>query len=148
MGKRYYNIMNSTRKLLVISVILALALVATFAALNLTEDGNALIASNFVKNEATYKFDGIPETFKITGTIPLNCTLCNEFHFEYQSRNSGYGDRKGVVVATVITDHKAKVVVERGTITSAVLDNKWDMKAQKLIESRNSEGEAGDQTVR
>jgi len=47
-----------------------LALVATFAVLNLTEDGNALIASNFVKNEATYKFDGIPETFKLTGTNP------------------------------------------------------------------------------
>ena len=148
MGKRYYNIMNSTRKLLVISVILALALVATFAALNLTEDGNALIASNFVKNEGTFKFDGIPETFKITGTIPLNCTLCNEFHFEYQSRNSGYGDRKGVVVATVITDHKAKVVVERGAITSAILDDVWDMKAQRLIESHNPPGEIDDEKVR
>ncbi len=145
-GKRYF--MNNTRKLLVISVILSLALVATFALLNLTEDGNALIASNFVKNEATYKFDGIPETFKLTGTIPLNCTLCLEFHFEYQSRNSGYGDRKDAVVATVITDHKAKVVVERGAITSAILDDIWDMKAQKLIDSRNSPGEAGDEKVR
>ena len=140
--------MNNTRKLLVISVFLALALVAIFAALNLTEDGNALIASNFVKNEATYKFDGIPETFKLTGKIPLNCTLCNEFHFEFQSRNSGYGDRKDVVVATVITDHKAKVVVESGAITSAILDDIWDMKAQKLIDSRNTPGDAGEEKVR
>lgn len=140
--------MNTTRKLLVISVILALALVATFSALNFTEEGNTLIASNFIKNEATYKFDGIPETFKLTGIVPLNCTLCNEFNFEYQSRNSGYGDRKGVVVATVITDHKAKVVVERGYITSAILDGIWDMKVQRLIENRDSTGEAQDEKVR
>lgn len=140
--------MNTTRKLLVISVILVLALVATFSALNFTEDGNALIASNFVQNEATYKFDGIPETFKLTGKTPLNCTLCNEFHFEYQSRNSGYGDRKGAVVAPVITAHKAKVVVESGAVTSAILDEIWDMKAQKLIESRNSQGEAQEEKVR
>lgn len=140
--------MNNTRKILVISIILALVLVATFAALNLTDDGNALIASNFVKNEATFKFDGIPETFKLTGKIPLNCTLCNEFHFEYKSRNSGYGNRKGVVLATVVTDHKAKVVMERGSVTSAILDEIWDMKAQKLIESRNSPGEAEGEKVR
>ncbi len=140
--------MNATRKLLVISVILALALVATFSALNFTEEGNILIASNFIKNEATYKFDGIPETFKLTGIIPLNCTPCNEFNFEYQSRNSGYGDRKGVAVATVITDHKAKVVVERGYITSAILDEIWDMKAQRFIDSRDSQGEAQDEKVR
>jgi hypothetical protein len=140
--------MNNTRKLLVISVILAMALVAAFAALNLSIDGNALIASNFVKNEATYKFDGIPETFKLTGTTSIKCPLCREFQFEYQSRNSGYGDRTGAVVATVITDHKAKVVVEGETISSAILDDIWDMKAQRLIESRNSPGEAGDETVR
>ncbi len=140
--------MNNARKLLVISVILALALVAVFAALNITEDGNALIASNFVRNEATYKFDGIPETFKLTDTLPLNCTFCREFHFEYQSRNSGYGDRKDAVVAIVITDHKAKVVVEMGAITSGILDSVWDMKAQRLIESRNSTGEIDGEKVR
>lgn len=140
--------MKNTRKLLVISIILALAMVATFVALNLTEDGNALIASNFVKNEATFKFDGIPETFKLTWTIPLNCTLCLEFHFEYNSRNSGYGDRKDAVVASVITTHTAKVVVEEGTISSAILDDIWDMKAQKLIESRNSPGGVEDEKVR
>ncbi|MBU3966221.1 MAG: hypothetical protein KKG76_02430 [Euryarchaeota archaeon] len=42
--------MKNTRKPFVISIILALALAATFAALNLTEDGNALIASNFALN--------------------------------------------------------------------------------------------------
>lgn len=140
--------MNNARKLLLISVILALALIAIFAVLNLTKDGNALIATNFVKNEATYKFDGIPETFKLTETVPLDCTLCIEFHFEYQSRNSGYGNRKDAVVATVITDHKAKIVMEKGAITSAILDNIWDMKAQRLIDSRSSTLDAGDETVR
>jgi len=48
----------------------------------------------------------------------------------------------------VITDHKAKVVVESGAVTSAILDDIWDMKAQKLIDSRNTPGDAGEEKVR
>jgi len=142
------GIMKNKRKILIISVVIVFALAAAFAALNLTENGNALLASNFVKNEATYKFDGIPGSFRSTVTAPLNCPSCWEFNFEYQSRNSGYGDRKDAVAASVITTHTAKVVVERGTISYAVLDGVWDMKTQGLIDSRNSPGESEGENVR
>ncbi|MCZ7381982.1 MAG: hypothetical protein O8C64_10515, partial [Candidatus Methanoperedens sp.] len=58
-----------------------------------------------------------------------------EFYFEYQSRNSGYGDRTIAIVNPVITNHTAVISMEKGTIKSAILDNKWDMKAQQLIET-------------
>lgn len=121
-------------KLLLISIVFVIiALNIAYFSLNYTKEGNALIATNFVKNEATYKFDGIPETFKLSETIALQCQYCWEFTFEYQSRNSGYGDRKSASEDAVITNHSAKIVLEKGNITSAVLDNTWDMKAQKSL---------------
>ena len=129
--------MKKTKLLIVFYLVLLVALVAVFAVLNFTKDDNTLVASDFVKNEATYRFDGIPETFKLTGTTPLECPRCMEFSFEYQSRNSGYGDRKGAVVSSEITSHSAKVVMEGETIRSAILDDIWDMKAQKLLVTLN-----------
>ncbi|VVB95912.1 Uncharacterised protein [uncultured archaeon] len=124
------------RKKLIAAIIIFLlvALTIAFFTLTYTKEGNALIATNFIKNEATYKFDGIPGSFKLNYTLPLKCMYCWEFYFEYQSRNSGYGDRTNVIVNPVVTNHTAVIVMENGTIKSAVLDNKWDMKTQKLIE--------------
>ncbi len=140
--------MKSSTIFLTFVFILILGLAAALIALNLTEQGNDLTAENFVKNEATYKFDGIPETFISTGKVPLKCPLCFEFNFEYQSRNSGYGDRKGKVVATVITYHRARITMEGGTIKSATLDDIWDMKGQKLIDASNSPVDIEGENVR
>ena len=123
--------MKRTRILTISALFIVIALIIAYFTLAYTREGNALIASNFVKNEATYKFDGMPETFRLTATVPMECRGCWEFHFEYQSRNSGYGDREGAVVAPVLTNHSARVVMERGTVALAVLDDAWDMKAQQ-----------------
>ncbi|MDD5474455.1 MAG: hypothetical protein PHU34_09975 [Candidatus Methanoperedens sp.] len=125
--------MKRTKQILIIVILILIALNIIYLAFNYSKEGNALTATNFVKNEATYKFDGIPETFELT-EIKTPCPYCWEFIFEYQSRNSGYGDRQGLIVAPVITNHTAKIVIQKGTIQSAVLDNKWDMNLQKSIE--------------
>ncbi len=125
--------MKRTKLILITVILIIIALNIIFLTFNYTKEGNALTATNFLKNEATYKFDGIPETFKLTG-IETPCPYCWEFIFEYQSRNSGYGDRKELVVAPVITNHTARIVMQKGTIQSAVLDNTWDMNLQKPIE--------------
>jgi len=65
--------------------------------------------------------------------------------FWIPEQESGYGTGKSGS-GNCDNDHKAKVVVERGTITSPT-GIYMDMKAQKLIESRNSEVSQG-QTVR
>lgn len=123
------------RKKLIIAIVIFLlfALTIAFFTLNYTKEGNALIATNFIKNEATYKFDSIPETFKLNETKTSDKYRW-EFYFEYQSRNSGYGDRTNAIVNPVITNHTAVIAMEKGTINSAILDNKWDMKLQKHIE--------------
>ena len=120
---------------LIIVIFLLIALIIAIFTLNYTKEGNALIATNFVKNESTYKFDGIPETFKLNKTITKDCTYCWEFYFEYRSLNSGYGDRKNTTLNPVLTNHSARITMEKGTINSAILDDMWDMNAQKFIES-------------
>jgi len=120
-------------KLILVTVILVIiALNIAYFSLNYTKEGNALIATNFVKSEATYKSDGIPETFKLFETNRTD-TYRWEFVFEYQSRNSGYGFRDSA--DGVMTNHSARILIEKGTITSAVLDGRWDMKAQKSFVS-------------
>lgn len=140
--------MKRSKVFLAFAFILILTLAAALIALNFTEQGNDLTAENFVKNEATYKFDGIPETFNSTGKIALKCPFCFEFNFEYQSRNSGYGDRNGMIVAPVITDHRARITMEGGSIRSATLDDIWNMKTQRLIDTSNSPVDIERESVR
>ncbi len=124
--------MKRTTLILITIILIIVALNIAYFTLNYTKEGNALIATNFIKNEATYKFDGIPETFKLIGTNRTDKYRW-EFVFDYQSGNSGYGLRASS--DGVMTNHSARIVMEKGTITSAVLDDKWDMKNQKLIVS-------------
>jgi hypothetical protein len=41
------------------------------------------------------------------------------------------------MLAQVITPHTARIIVEQGRVTSAIMDEKWDMLEQKLIDSNN-----------
>lgn len=97
-----------------------------------TEEESLEIAKKFVLNSPTYKFDG--QDLNHVDTITLRCPYCWEFIFEFTSRHAGYGDRSGQMIAQVITQHTARVTVESGKVTTAVMDNKWDMIDQKMIE--------------
>ena len=43
----------------------------------------------------------------------------------------------GQMLAQVITHHTARITVEQGRVTSAIMDEKWDMLELKLIDSNN-----------
>jgi hypothetical protein len=96
-----------------------------------TQEESKQIAKTFVENSATYKFDGFDLEFN--GTVVLRCPYCWQFVFEFQSRAAGYGDRTGKMLAQIITPHRAVVTVIEGEVTSAVLDEKWDMAKQEII---------------
>jgi hypothetical protein len=87
-----------------------------------------------VINEPTFAFDGMIETLALANTTTLKCLYCWEFAYQFDCRQSGYGDRAGLQLAQVITPHIARVIVQEGVVTSAVMDGKWDMMEQKLIE--------------
>ena len=46
---------------------------------------------------------------------------------------AGYGDRSGMILAQVITEHEARTTVERSEVVHAMLDSKWDMIKQEML---------------
>lgn len=99
---------------------------------SLTEAESRELARTFVEQSPTYQFDGFD--LEYTQTIVLHCPYCWRFLFDFQSRHAGYGNRTGQVLAQVITPHTAEVTVINGTITSAVLDGRWNMLTQSGLE--------------
>jgi hypothetical protein len=91
---------------------------------------NLRIAEEFVKTEATFHFDGIPETLELKSTTSAGSGW--EFTFGFDSRHAGYGDRSGQVLAQIITSHSAKVTVQDGKVTAAIMDGRWNMINQRF----------------
>ena len=102
-----------------------------------SEEESLKIAQQFLKNSPTYKFDGIEETLIHEETLTLRCPYCWQFIFTFDSRQAGYGDRTGKMLAQVITPHTARITVEQGEVTYAVLDDEWDMLQQIQVGKDN-----------
>ncbi len=119
-----------------------------------TRDAASLVAESFVKNDETFRFDGMKETLsirvehaggledlvapKLAGAA-IGLAISTEpreytFKAKFDSRHSGYGDRTGKYLAQVITPHEAEISVSGCHVTSAVLDGKWDMVGERLVE--------------
>ncbi|MDD5701411.1 MAG: hypothetical protein PHU23_05100 [Dehalococcoidales bacterium] len=95
-----------------------------------SQEGSQGVAEEFVKQEATYQFDGIPETLKVTSTTAVGNGW--KYTLEFDSRHGGYGNRTGQVLAEVITHHAAEVTVQAGKVTKAIMDQQWDMLNQRI----------------
>jgi hypothetical protein len=118
-----------------------------------TRDGASLVAEKFVKNDDTFKYDGLKDTLNIrvehvngledfaTPRVPgltMAMTMPLEqkeytFKAKFDCRHSGYGDRAGKYLAQVITPHEAEITVENCNVKSAIMDGKWDMISGKMI---------------
>lgn len=92
------------------------------------------IARNYLLNSPTFKFDGIEDSLELVATYQAACPYCWQFVFEFQCQHAGYGDRTGQTLPEVITPHTAGIIVEQGEAISAIMDDKWDMIKQKMIE--------------
>lgn len=101
----------------------------------MTEKKSREIAREFVETSPTYAYDGMDLQHKETLYPDIaECEHCYTFVFTFTSRHGGYGDRSGKMVTQVLTPHEAHITIENGEITSAILDEKWDMLKQKMIE--------------
>ena len=94
---------------------------------------------DFIKNSATFKFDGIAASIEfvniIGSTEGTSTTSAKDWEFtvKFQTAHPGHGDRTGQVLAQVITDHTVDISVEDGEIFSSVCDNNWDMLNERLF---------------
>ena len=86
-----------------------------------SQEGSRETALEFVRLETTFRFDGIPETLKVTSTTSTGNGW--QFTIEFDSRHAGYGNRSGQMLAQVITHHVAEITVQPGLgVTKAVMD--------------------------
>ncbi len=99
----------------------------------MSKEGSQVIAEEFVRGSPTFNFDGIEKTLKLTKTLTAQRPYYWSFTFEFDSRAAGYGNRTGKMLAQVITHHRAVIAVEQMEVTSAVVDDKWDMLRQREI---------------
>jgi hypothetical protein len=106
------------------------------------------VARYFVKNSATFKYDSMDDTLKLVNSEELEENFAWRFTYEFQSRHAGYGDRAGQVLAQVITPHEAVITVEENTVTSAVMDGRWNMLEQSMIFTEENSRQLADEFVR
>ncbi len=97
-----------------------------------TENQGLNIAKQFVMNSPTYLFDG--SGLEPVRTLEGGCEGCMAFIFGFESSHAGYGNRAGQMLAQVITPHTAVVEVNRSGVVSGVLDGKWNMLKQELLD--------------
>lgn len=90
-------------------------------------------AREFLLGGPTFRFDGIEDSIKLLSTSTGRAPDSWEFAYEFQCRQAGYGDRSGQMLAQVITDHRAQILVEQGKVVHAVLDGRWDELRQEMI---------------
>jgi hypothetical protein len=125
--------------LLVISLLLGAGMVVTSASnAGLTRESALKTASNFLNNEATYKFDGMHDSLTMNAQkVELETSPAQEIYMvtaEFTSRQAGFGDRAGMMMAEVLTTHKCVIEIDQNNnVISAVMDGQWDMMKQKMI---------------
>lgn len=90
-----------------------------------------------LEQDSTFRFDGIKESVKLTGEKSLDEGRTWELFYSFESRYPGYGNRTGKIMAAVITPHKVRVVVRAGAVVEAIMDEQWDMLAQRLIDKKS-----------
>jgi len=109
------------------------SLVEVSAFRQMSEEESQNMAEEFLRNSATFIFDGIEDTLRLTDTLRARCPYCWVFIFEFDSEHPGYANRTGKILAEVITHHQAVIGVEQLEITSAVMDDQWDMRRHEII---------------
>ena len=101
-----------------------------------SSDPSLTFAENWVKNAATYKFDGIPETFKLSNSMSV--AVGTQYVFEFDCQHPGYGDRTGQPLIQRIEHHVVMITIHDEQIISALMDGRWDMIHQRDINPRGT----------
>lgn len=85
------------------------------------------LALDWLMAAPTFNFDGIEGSMNVIDTAIAESYPVQYFiTISFTCAQPGYGDRTDEVLAQVITDHTARVVVSSGEVRSAVIDDVWD----------------------
>jgi hypothetical protein len=116
---------------IIIALTAALVLLVACQNDDLTTQDQESIAEAFVLGSPTYVYDG--SELQLTGTQQGPCEGCTTYTYTFTSSSAGYGDRSEQMSAQVITPHTAVIVMRTNEVVTAVLDNQWNMRTQRMI---------------
>jgi hypothetical protein len=89
------------------------------------------MVEDFIRTDATFVFDGVDGSIKFIDSEPGPTSAFRSivYTYEYQTLHPGHGDRSGKVLAQVIANHAASIVINSNTgkIYAAMCDETWDM---------------------
>ncbi|HEY93675.1 MAG TPA: hypothetical protein G4O15_01895 [Dehalococcoidia bacterium] len=86
-----------------------------------------------MKSSPTFTFDGIEETLQLVERKYSDNSNSWSFIFQFDSRHPGYGDRNGQILVELITPHQVVIVTNYDGVKSAVMDGKWDLIKQQIV---------------
>ncbi|MBD3207134.1 hypothetical protein GF319_12435 [Candidatus Bathyarchaeota archaeon] len=85
------------------------------------------LVMEWLRNAQTFNFDGIEGTMRVVNSVILE-SYPEQYVITvaFECSHPGYGDRSDMILAQVITEHTAIVIVSSGEVQSAVIDGQWD----------------------
>ena len=86
-----------------------------------------------LKNTATFKYDGVADSLKLQKIEAAGGSNSWIVVYSFQSGHPGYGNRKGQILAQVITDHTVELNLKDCKVLSATCDNEWDLLTDKPL---------------
>jgi hypothetical protein len=94
------------------------------------QDEAASIALSFVKSSRTYIYDGLPETLQVKEVELVKRPWTWAVSIVFSSRHAGYGFNTGLMSPHI--PHEIRVVVHKGEVVEAILDDIWDELEQRV----------------
>jgi hypothetical protein len=130
--------MRCSRYCLILTLATLIAITVGCAALDNGTNGKTAeelsqMAEQYVSKGPTFTFDGIQDTLHLVEILYPDSENALQFVFQFESCHPGYGDRSGQTLAQVVTAHQAVITIGHGEIESALLDEKWDMIEQQVL---------------
>jgi len=104
-----------------------------------TVEESELIASAFIQESPTYRYDGIEDSLELANTETPNGSGGWQFTYRFQSSHGGYGDRTGQKLTPAVIPREARITVQEYKVTEAVIDQRWDMLAQQRLSGSEPE---------
>jgi hypothetical protein len=94
------------------------------------------LALDWLKAAPTFSFDGIEGSMSIIDTVIAESYPVQYFiSISFTCAQPGYGDRTDTILAQVLTDHTARVVVSSSEVRSTVIDDTWDEMNQEMLDN-------------
>ena len=91
-----------------------------------SEEESEEIAENLLLNSPTFASRGIEGSMRLIEVTPLEQSSSWQFDYEFKCEYPGYGWLGSEPTPPILTEHEARVIVERGEVIYAMLDGEWD----------------------